>query len=532
MFNITLYRCYCDANQLDKSNNLKLIASLYGTLKNSTSISNVEVSISLDYNLIKSINENVLYNDGDDLVQIDDVIVKYDNEYGFNYMYIDEFKRYYFINDIILDSNLIILKSQCDVLMSFKDNIKDLNALVIRNEFEYNDLIVDNQIYTYYDNEVIEYIPDDPINPSYRFTKFNNNMENLSAIAVVRGNWLESGGGDALFYNDDIVSNNNVLPSLNAQLINFYYDNFNKSIILFNNYRLITKFIHNLDSTTQSYLESITLYPFEIEKNSRNNQLIPIYLNKIRVGDSLGYGTKYTQSPYIYIADFTINGESFKDYEPYTTYEIFLPYHNWVSFKANDILNKRLIVCYTLDYYNITSTIYVIDATDDKLLYSAPSNLGIRYGLTIDDSYDIRNQQLSNTLNMIVGGVQQGVNTGVSFASGDVINGFSNSLNLMNTIGHGVIKNNMLYTKASSYVSSTAEGLYSSQQVRIRKTTIKEKYIKDYNKYYGKPLNEVRRLGDLKGFTIASDFHLENFSTATISELNSIESILKNGFII
>ena len=102
----------------------------------------------------------------------------------------------------------------------------------------------------------------------------------------------------------------------------------------------------------------------------------------------------------------------------------------------------------------------------------------------------------------------------------------------MNTIGHGVIKNNMLYTKASSYVSSTAEGLYSSQQVRIRKTTIKEKYIKDYNKYYGKPLNEVRRLGDLKGFTIVSDFHLENFSTATISELNSISSILKNGFII
>ena len=52
------------------------------------------------------------------------IILKYDDLIDFNYIYIDKFKRYYFIEDIEVFPNKIYnLTLKCDVLMSFKDDI-------------------------------------------------------------------------------------------------------------------------------------------------------------------------------------------------------------------------------------------------------------------------------------------------------------------------------------------------------------------------------------------------------------------------
>ena len=52
------------------------------------------------------------------------IMLKYDDLINFNYMYIDKFKRYYFIEDVEVFPNKIYkLTLKCDVLMSFKDDI-------------------------------------------------------------------------------------------------------------------------------------------------------------------------------------------------------------------------------------------------------------------------------------------------------------------------------------------------------------------------------------------------------------------------
>lgn len=67
------------------------------------------------------------------------VILKYDDLINFNYMYIDKFKRYYFIEDVEVFPNQIYkLRLKCDVLMSFKDDI--LNSYGnITSQTNYND---------------------------------------------------------------------------------------------------------------------------------------------------------------------------------------------------------------------------------------------------------------------------------------------------------------------------------------------------------------------------------------------------------
>ena len=67
------------------------------------------------------------------------VVLKYDDLIDFNYVYIDKFKRYYFIETVEVFPNKIYhLTLKCDVLMSFKDDI--LNSYGnITSQTNYND---------------------------------------------------------------------------------------------------------------------------------------------------------------------------------------------------------------------------------------------------------------------------------------------------------------------------------------------------------------------------------------------------------
>ena len=54
-----------------------------------------------------------------------------DNISGYNYCYISEFGRYYYITDIVsVRTNCWVVSLRCDVLMSYKDEIQSMNAIL------------------------------------------------------------------------------------------------------------------------------------------------------------------------------------------------------------------------------------------------------------------------------------------------------------------------------------------------------------------------------------------------------------------
>lgn len=98
--NLTLYKNSSDNRCINKK--IKQILSLSGNLKNESSVMNPTVII----------QTNII---------------------DFNYLYIQEFKRYYYVDNItILRTNLIQVDASVDVLMSNKDVIKYLPCLVER----------------------------------------------------------------------------------------------------------------------------------------------------------------------------------------------------------------------------------------------------------------------------------------------------------------------------------------------------------------------------------------------------------------
>lgn len=63
-----------------------------------------------------------------------------------NYLYIPDLERYYYINSWIMENGHIRLECEVDVLMSYRDEIKDRSVIVKRQQKKFN-LYLDDQQY-------------------------------------------------------------------------------------------------------------------------------------------------------------------------------------------------------------------------------------------------------------------------------------------------------------------------------------------------------------------------------------------------
>lgn len=75
------------------------------------------------------------------------LIVKSNNVINSNYLYITNFKRFYFIVNKNLDkSGITVINCECDVLMSFKNDILNSTQLVIRSADTSNEKVKNSKI--------------------------------------------------------------------------------------------------------------------------------------------------------------------------------------------------------------------------------------------------------------------------------------------------------------------------------------------------------------------------------------------------
>ena len=129
-----------------------------------TFYSNVSDSIVVNkkINYISAISDAKIINETDILNP--SIIVSrnfYDNIISqANYLYIDKLKRYYFINNISFADSMIVIDCTVDVLMSYKDEIKNLYCTVKRNENIKNGYLNDDNYNVYsYENVVCKAFP-------------------------------------------------------------------------------------------------------------------------------------------------------------------------------------------------------------------------------------------------------------------------------------------------------------------------------------------------------------------------------------
>lgn len=106
---INLFTCNAERNRVNKSNYISNRFVLEGSLRKATSALNIEIDIEKTNPLL----------------------------YKYNYMYIEEFGRYYFIDDIVSVRNrLWTIHATVDVLMSFSSDILSTECIIDKVENE------------------------------------------------------------------------------------------------------------------------------------------------------------------------------------------------------------------------------------------------------------------------------------------------------------------------------------------------------------------------------------------------------------
>ena len=95
---------------------------------------------------LTTVFSNVTYEFKTETSQTNPVLIidrNYWNE-KINYVYINELKRYYYVKDVVFSTGkLIMLVCAVDVLMSFKEEIRQLKAILKRQESIANAYITD-----------------------------------------------------------------------------------------------------------------------------------------------------------------------------------------------------------------------------------------------------------------------------------------------------------------------------------------------------------------------------------------------------
>ena len=152
----TFYNCNSENNRVDKSNFLNNATKVDIYIKSAMSIKNPIID---------------LY---------------YNGTFNFNYCYIPKFNRYYFISDIVSERNdMWQILLNVDVLMSFKNQILQRQALISRQEFDYNDYLVDEKIPTQNNNniQVIDITTNENINST------NVRINDLPIVVEIGGKY-------------------------------------------------------------------------------------------------------------------------------------------------------------------------------------------------------------------------------------------------------------------------------------------------------------------------------------------------------
>ena len=112
---ITLYKNESEKNKINKT--LTTVATLTGTLRDSSSIINPEI------------------------------VIEYDNPTGFNYCFIDAFNRYYFVTNItVINNKLLKLSLKVDVLESFKTSILAQNIIIDKSTSNVDEYLPDDNL--------------------------------------------------------------------------------------------------------------------------------------------------------------------------------------------------------------------------------------------------------------------------------------------------------------------------------------------------------------------------------------------------
>lgn len=521
--NVTLYKNKSDNIKTDKV--LEYICDVEGFFRDNQSIINPILLI--EYKILESLITPVYDNDIEINYDSEDLEIESTlNINDINYLYIEEFNRFYYVKDAeVYNNELLILPCHVDVLMSYKAQFKQLYALISRNEFFYNEYIEDDKMSYFYELDVNEYT----IYTGNDFT-FNTNIDNPVTRNYIITTYV---AGSRTPAETSIESPETNLPDISY--ISAGYNSYKIIQAMQKNYvDALAGYLLDNESDA-SFIISLTAYPFEIPETSftiATLRLGKTDVTNVKVHDFIHTSlSKYYKVASFYVDTYAGFDRGFLAYEPYSKYELYLPYYGYVELKYNEVADSLINIYYSFDWENGIAKINIYNHTKEYVIKSLTATIGIKIAINRTNFQQLADEKTQMYIKSAISTLGNAVSIGMGAVMDNpfmIASGITGMTGTMAGIGSKLATQ---HDKAHTSNNTGLEGLYGCQDVRLKVSKMIPRYITDYNKYYGKPVNQRYLLSDLSGYTEIKDIRIENFSGLN-DEKEELISLLTSGIIL
>ena len=283
------------------------------------------------------------------------------------------------------------------------------------------------------------------------------------------------------------------------------------------------------------FFVSLRVYPFDVGKFYYGTSITPTAEVKLgnksvpNDGSNLE-GVVFPDGTYYHhMGTYRIQRKynNFLDFSPYTKLEIYLPFVGIVALDTNLVMGKEIRVFLSIDFDTGIGTYWIVKHEDNQgvnegdLIQSFNAQMGFDIPLGSSNANDNARSMLASGI-AFVGGVITSIVT-------------ENPLPVMMS-GVGFAKNSISALQERVSKGCTGSGkssLVTPSNIYIVRTCAEPTCTQEsYSNLKGLPLNQYKRIGDLKGFTVVDDEHLDNFGAATKTEHDMIKGLLKEGIIL
>lgn len=221
-----------------------------------------------------------------------------------------------------------------------------------------------------------------------------------------------------------------------------------------------------------------------------------------------------------------------RDYAPYQSVTIYLPYVGLKQLDLARYLGKRVNIRYYVDIYTGTGICCLM--SNGQMIEYHDCMLGVSLPIQGSDFASYASSMMQAVMssgNSIIGGAQKGAQMGGQFGSpvvgalGGMVGGVASSAGAIFSLDHMSKPNDLLTTKGSF---SGGVALNMPQYIYLIYEYYETETPRNLHTMCGLPSNYGGRGSEFSGFTKASSVEL-NTEGMTVSEVNELESLLQSG---
>lgn len=463
----------------------------------------------------------------------------------YNYAYIQDFERYYFIEDVRYDLGVWTLWLRCDVLATYQDDIMNSRQYILRSSSDYNPDLIDTLYNTYINGP-----------QSYRVVKYeSNNVLNFNAP---NDSW------DSVPYFSRTISSGAICLGVigdNLTGVNYYIMPLTSFRSLL--YRVFTTVPSDIGSDMSQFTGKTLANYLQYVTYCRWFPSLPLSANLGAMVRSISFGGQDievtgTADTFCYSVNaltvdrFKINMAITKhpqavDYpymslSPYSEYSLYFQPFGIIPLDTAKIYKCFSVdICWHVDYCTGSAELQILgknsDLNEDPLIYSASSQIGVnipvsnmvmdwKVGLGMaalswmksvaPNDYASRNRTGGVTKwqpNDIEASIQSQPDQNVSLVD-----------TVMNTLGATM---GQIVTKGSS------ESFLAYNMGRPFIFAYFMEQTAHFDDRFGRPCCKAKRLDNLSGFVLCENASVEfTIGNPTVDEQNAVVSMLNSGVFI